>query len=124
MVVWRKVDNDQEGNLLSDPSVAPTMNDLDGPTTVGSPWSTYLKLVIFLTQAKFLENKIYTEKCVNYDKLHSKFPIFRVKSVKIYTGQINLHGYIRGIRDKYQVCVCTMSFGIFMQSFKRRMVDA
>ena len=31
-------------------------------------------------------------------------PIFRVKSVKIYTGQKNLHGYIRGIRDKYQVC--------------------
>ena len=31
-------------------------------------------------------------------------PICRVKSVKIYTGQKNLHGYIRGIRDKYQVC--------------------
>ena len=31
-------------------------------------------------------------------------PIFRVKSVKIYTSQKNLHGYIRGIRDKYQVC--------------------
>ena len=30
-------------------------------------------------------------------------PIFRAKSVKIYTGQKNLHGYIRGIRDKYQV---------------------
>ena len=30
-------------------------------------------------------------------------PIFRVKSVKIYTGQKNLHGYIRGIRDKYEV---------------------
>ena len=55
----------------------------------------------FFTQAKFLENKIYTEKHVNYDKLHSKLPIlrvnydklysklpiFRVKSVKIYTGQ-------------------------------------
>ena len=48
-----------------------------------------------------MENKIYTEKRVNYDKLHSKLPIlrvnydklhsklpiFRVKSVKIYTGQ-------------------------------------
>jgi len=48
-----------------------------------------------------LENKIFTEKRVNYDKLHSKLPIlrvnydklysklpiFRVKSVKIYTGQ-------------------------------------
>ena len=71
--------------------------------------------VIFFTQAKFLENKIYTEKrvsydklhsklpilgvnydklhsklpilCVDYDKLHSKLPIFCVKSVKIYTGQ-------------------------------------
>ena len=30
-------------------------------------------------------------------------PIFRIKSVKIYTGQKNLHGYIRGIRDKYEV---------------------
>ena len=73
----------------------------------------------FFTQAKFLENKIYTEKRVNYDKLHSKLlilrvnydklhsklpilrvnydkshsklPIFRVKSVKIYTGQFFLH---------------------------------
>ena len=45
----------------------------------------------FFTQAKFLENKIYTEKRVNYNKLHSKLPIFRVKSVKIYTGQFFLH---------------------------------
>ena len=30
-------------------------------------------------------------------------PIFRVKSVKIYTGQKNLHGYTRGSRDKYEV---------------------
>ena len=58
----------------------------------------------FFTQAKFLENKIYTEKRVNYDKLHSKLPILRVnhdklysklpifcvKSVKIYTGQKKL----------------------------------
>ena len=29
-------------------------------------------------------------------------PIFRVKSVKIYTGQKNLHEYIRGVREKYQ----------------------
>ena len=55
----------------------------------------------FFTQVKFLENKINTEKRVNYDKLHSKLPILRVnydklhsklptfcvKSVKIYTGQ-------------------------------------
>ena len=33
-------------------------------------------------------------------------PIFRVKSVKIYTGQKNLHGYTRGARDKYQVWLC------------------
>ena len=33
-------------------------------------------------------------------------PIFRVKSVKIYIGQKNLHGYIRGFRDKYEVCFC------------------
>ena len=31
-------------------------------------------------------------------------PIFCVKSVKIYTGQKNLHKYVRGVRDKYQVC--------------------
>ena len=61
----------------------------------------YLIFVIFFTQATFLENKIYTEKRVNYDKLHSKLPIlrvdydklhsnlpiFRVKSLKIYIGQ-------------------------------------
>ncbi len=28
---------------------------------------------------------------------------FRVKSVKIYTSQKKLHGYIRGIRDKLEV---------------------
>ena len=32
-------------------------------------------------------------------------PIFRVKSVKIYTGQKNLHEYTRGVRDKYEVCI-------------------
>ena len=36
----------------------------------------YLIFVIFFTQAKFLENKIYTEKRVNYDKIHRKLPIF------------------------------------------------
>ena len=76
--------------------------------------TAYLIFVIFFTWAKFLENKIYTEKtrklrqntqkivkfCVitaKYTvncqffallrKIHSKLPIFRVKSVKIYTGQ-------------------------------------
>ena len=55
----------------------------------------------FFTRAKFLENKIYTEKTrklrqntqkiANFlrycGKIHSKLPIFHVKSVKIYTGQ-------------------------------------
>ena len=78
----------------------------------GTPFSTvsialhaYLIFVIFFTEAKFLENKIYTEKTRKlrqntqkiakflryYGKIHSKLPIFRVKSVKIYTGQKNLH---------------------------------
>ena len=30
-------------------------------------------------------------------------PIFRVKSVKLYTGQKKLQEYTRGVRDKYQV---------------------
>merc|ERR1712074_66685 len=61
----------------------------------------YLIFVIFFTRTKFLENRIYTEKTRKlrqntqkianflryYGKLHSKLPIFRVKSVKIYTGQ-------------------------------------
>ena len=59
----------------------------------------------FFTQAKFLENKIYTKKTRKllqntqkianflhyYGKIHSKLPIFRVKSVKIYAGQFFLH---------------------------------
>ena len=56
MVVWRKGGNVQEGNLLSDPSVAPTMNDLDGPTTVGSPWS----IVITPTKAVVLSEAVNT----------------------------------------------------------------
>ena len=82
-------------------------------------WSVqaYLIFVIFFTQAKFLENKIYTEKCVNYDKLHSKLPIlrvnydklhsklpiFRVKSVKISPAKKIYTGAARGARDKYEV---------------------
>ena len=31
-------------------------------------WNSYLIFVIFFTQTRFLENKIYTEECVNYDK--------------------------------------------------------
>merc|ERR1711928_168245 len=63
----------------------------------------YLLFVIFFTQAKFFENKIYTEETRKlrqntqkvakflryYGKIHSKLPIFRVKSVKIYTGKKN-----------------------------------
>ena len=38
-----------------------------------------------------------------YGKIHSKLPIFCVKSVKIYTRQKNLHEHARGARDEYQV---------------------
>ena len=41
----------------------------------------------FFTRAKFLENKIYTEKHQFFALNLSKMPIFRVKSVKIYTDQ-------------------------------------
>ena len=65
------------------------------------PSAPYLIFVIFFTPAKFLENKIYTEKTrklrqntqkianflLYYGKIHSILPNFRVKSVKIYTGQ-------------------------------------
>ena len=67
----------------------------------------YLIFVIFFTRAKFLEKKIYTEKTRKlqqntqkianflryYVKIHSKLPIFHVKSVKNYTGQSFLHRY-------------------------------
>ena len=36
----------------------------------------YLIFVNFFTGAKFLENKITPKKRVNYDKIHSKLPIF------------------------------------------------
>ena len=39
-------------------------------------------LSFLFTQAKFLENKIYTKKRVNYDKIHSKLPIFCVITAK------------------------------------------
>ena len=61
-----------------------------------------------------MENKIYTEKTRKlrqntqkianflryYGKIHSKLPIFRVKSVKFTPAKKNLHGYARGARDK------------------------
>ena len=55
----------------------------------------------------------------NYDKIHRKLPIFSVITAK-YTvncqffalnlkkftpAKKNLHEYIRGVRDKYEVCV-------------------
>ena len=43
-------------------------------------------------------------------------PIFRIKSVKTYTGQKNLHEYIRGVRDKYQVWVTIALFILFKTS--------
>ena len=54
-------------------------------------FSPYLIFVIFCTRANFLENKFTPKKRVNYDKIHRKLPIFRVKSVKIYTGQQKIY---------------------------------
>merc|ERR1712004_951781 len=80
---------------------------------------SYLIFVIFFTQAKFLESKIYTEKRVNYDKLHSKLPILCINYYKLHSqlpifcvkSVKNLHqpkkiytGAARGARDKYEVC--------------------
>ena len=86
--------------------------------------SPYLIFVIFFTRAKFLEKKLTPKKRVNYDKIHSKLPIFCVITAKytvnfqIFTLNLkkftpaknNLHKYIRGVRDKYEVCAlhCTM----------------
>ena len=40
----------------------------------------------------------------NYDKLHSKLPIFCVKSVKVYTGQFFFYtDTVCGVCDKYEV---------------------
>ena len=58
----------------------------------------FLIFVIFFKQAKFLENKIYTEKrhfFCQFLPIYTEIctekrqfsPIFRVKSEKIYTGQ-------------------------------------
>ena len=62
---------------------------------------------IKFTPKKMRKLRQNTQKIANflcyYGKIHSKLPIFRVKSVKIYTGQKNLHGHVRGDRDKYQV---------------------
>ena len=39
----------------------------------------------FFTRANFLENKIYTEKRINYDNLHSKLPILRENYDKLHS---------------------------------------
>ena len=51
---------------------------------MNSAWE-HTSYLSFFTQAKFLENKIYTEKRVNYDKLHSKLPILRVNYDKLHS---------------------------------------
>ena len=68
-----------------------------------SPHTSYLSF--FLHEQNFWRIKFTPKKRVNYSKIHSKLPIFRVKSLKNYTGQKNLHEHIRGVRDKYQVWV-------------------
>ena len=39
-----------------------------------------------------------------YGNIHSKLPIFRVKSVKFTPAKKKLHENSRGFRDKYEVC--------------------
>jgi hypothetical protein len=65
-------------------------------------WSNIPHICHFFYTGKIFGEKIYTEKRVNYDKLHSKLPILRVnydklhsklpifpvKSLTIYTGQL------------------------------------
>ena len=69
-------------------------------------------ICLFFTQAKFSENKIYTEKRVNYDKLHSKLPILCINYDKLHSklpilciNYDKLHSKLN--RDKYEVCVET-----------------
>ena len=74
----------------------------------------YLIFVIVFTRAKFLENKIYTEKRQFLALNLWETPIFCAKSVKkrqffalhlkkFTPAKKNLPGYIRGIRDKLEV---------------------
>ena len=74
-------------------------------------------LSFFLHGQNFWRIKFTPKKRVNYDKIHSKLPIFCVITAKytvncqifalnlkkIYTGQKKLHEYIRGVCDKYQL---------------------
>ena len=48
----------------------------------------------FFTRTKFLENKIYTEKNVNYDNIHRKLPIVCVITAK-YTENCQLFALLR-----------------------------
>ena len=75
-----------------------------------------------------MEDKIYTEKTHKlrqntqkianflryYGKIHSKLPIFCVKSEKITPGKKNLHEYIRGVRDKYEVWSLSQRLGVLI----------
>ena len=78
---------------------------------------TYLIFVFFLHEQNFWRIKFTPKKRVNYDKIHSKLPIFCVITAK-YTvncqifalnlkkftpAKKNLHEYIQGVRDKYEV---------------------
>ena len=74
----------------------------------------YLIFVIFFTRAKFLENKIYTEKrqffALNLQKnatfsrkICRKCQFFALNLLKFTPAKKNLHGYTRGSRDKYEV---------------------
>ena len=44
--------------------------------------------------------------------------IFRVKSVKFTPAKKNLHGYTRGSRDKYEVCLSTQP--IYLEILRQR----
>ena len=46
------------------------------PTDNISDQYTYLIFVIFLHEQNFWRIKFTSKKCVNYDKIHSKLPIF------------------------------------------------
>ena len=56
----------------------------------------------FLQGQNFWRINFTLKKRINYDKIHSKLPIF---CVKFTPAKKNLHGHVRGDRDKYQVCV-------------------
>ena len=81
-------------------------------------FSAYLIFVFFLHRQNFGRIKFTPKKRVNYDKIHSKLPIFCVITAK-YTvncqffalnlskftpAKKKLHGHVRGDREKYQVC--------------------